>query len=73
MTGDRYSPWARRRDDFLAQWHLLGEPRQNVRGLVLTAYGTNLGDDWSKLEQDEDQSVVGNRCAACQGIALSWL
>ncbi len=25
------------------------------------------------LERDEDESVVGNRCAACQGIALRWV
>lgn len=65
--------WARQRDNFAAQWHLLGEPRQNVRGLIVTACGTSLGDDWSKLEGDDDETVVGNRCAACQGIALRWV
>ncbi len=63
------STWARRRDDLFAQWHLLGEPRQNVRGLVVTACGTSLGDDWSKLERIEDESVVGNRCPSCAGEA----
>ncbi len=62
--------WARQRGDVLAEWHLLGDPRQTNAGLVIAACGTNLGDDWSKLERVEDESVVGNRCAVCQGIAL---
>ncbi len=64
--------WARTRGDLLAEWHLLGEPRQNIRGIVVAACGLSLGDDWTKLERMEGESVVGNRCAACQGIALRW-
>lgn len=64
--------WARQRDEVLAEWHLLGEPRQNSRGLVVAACGLSLGDDWSKLERDDDETIVGGRCAACQGVASRW-
>ncbi len=67
------SQWARRRGDLLAEWHLLGDPRQTNAGRVIAACGTNLGDDWSKLERDDDETIVGNRCAACQGISLRWV
>jgi hypothetical protein len=56
--------WARRKGDFLAQWHLLGEPRRNSRGIVVAACGSSLGDG-SDLERDDDESTVGNRCPAC--------
>jgi hypothetical protein len=55
---------ARQRETLLADWHLLGEPRQTVRGLIVAACGQSLGEDWTKLERIEDESVVGNRCAA---------
>ena len=64
--------WARQRGDFLAEWHLLGEPRQTLAGLIVAACGLSLGEDWSNLERDDDETIVGNRCAACQGIVLRF-
>jgi hypothetical protein len=65
--------WARQRGDFIAEWHLLGEPRQTGAGVIVAACGLSLGEEWSRLERIEDECVVGNRCAACQGIALRWV
>jgi hypothetical protein len=41
------------------------------RGILTAACGENLGDEESMLERVEDESVVGNRCPACHGIALA--
>ena len=62
--------WARRRDRFLDYWHLptLERPKGPQRGVV-AACGENLGE--SELEWNRDESVIGNRCASCQGMALS--
>lgn len=60
--------WARRRRLF-AEWHLLAVGRPAGRSVgVLAACGENLGE--SDPERVDDESVVGNRCAACQGLAL---
>jgi hypothetical protein len=48
----------------------LGDPEQNTRGGVVAACGTSLGDDWDKLERMDYESAAGNRCVACQGVAL---
>jgi hypothetical protein len=65
--------WARRYGQLFAQWHLLGAATTGAvnRGILTAACGENLGDDEAMLERVEDTSVVGNRCAACQGIALT--
>ena len=50
-------------------WHLptLDPPKGPQRGVV-TACGENLGE--SELDWDRDETVIGNRCPACQGVAL---
>ena len=65
--------WARRHGQVFAQWHLLGAPSTGAvnRGLLTAACGENLGDEERAIERVEDESVVGNRCPACQGIALA--
>ena len=63
--------WVRRRGDALGDWHMLPAGAKSPRGVVLAACGTSLGDDEGKLE-DHDGSLVGGRCAACQGIVLRW-
>lgn len=67
--------WARRHGQVFAQWHLLGAASAGAvnRGLLMAACGENLGDEESMLERVEDESVVGNRCPACQGIALGLI
>lgn len=64
--------WARRYGQLFAQWHLLGAPSTGAvnRGYFTAACGETLGDEERAIEQVEDESVVGSRCAACQGIAL---
>jgi hypothetical protein len=37
----------------------------------MAACGENLGDEERMLEPVEDESVIGNRCPACQAIALA--
>ena len=60
--------WARRHDLY-AEWHLLAVGRPAGRSVgVLAACGENLGE--SELEQIDNESAVGNRCAACQGAGL---
>ncbi len=49
---------------------MLGEPRQNARGVVVAGCGLSLGDDEAHLELDPDETTIGHRCAACQGMAL---
>ncbi len=67
------APWARRHGQLFAQWQLLGAPSTGAvnRGILTAAGGENLGDEESMLERVEDDSVIGNRCPACQGIALA--
>jgi hypothetical protein len=65
--------WARRHGQLFAQWHLMGAASTGAvnRGILTAACGENLGDEEAMLERVEDESVVGNRCPACQGIALA--
>ena len=65
--------WARRYGQLFAEWHLLADQQQVGavnRGLFIAACGENLGDEEGMLERMEDEAVIGNRCAACKGIAL---
>ena len=65
--------WARRYGQLSVQWHLLAKESQVGavnRGLFVAACGENLGDEEGMLERMDDESVIGNRCPACQGIAL---
>jgi hypothetical protein len=64
--------WLRPREEVLAdQWHLVAvrelEEAGAERGFILAACGLNLGSD---LEEVDGDSIVGNRCPVCQGIAL---
>jgi hypothetical protein len=56
-----------------AEWHLLGAASTGAvnMGQLIAACGENLGDEETMLERVEDKSVIGNRCHACQAIALS--
>lgn len=67
--------WARRHGQWFALWHLLGAASTGAinKGFLTAACGENLGDEERAVERVEDESVVGNRCAACQAIALSDL
>jgi hypothetical protein len=69
----RMAQWARRHGQLFAEWHLLGAASRGAvnRGQLVAACGENLGDEESMLERVDDESVIGNRCPACQGIALS--
>jgi hypothetical protein len=67
------SQWARERYNFAAEWHLLGRPCQMGAGVIVAACGLSLGEDPSKLDRIEDESVIGNRCAACQGSCSAWV
>jgi len=61
--------WARRRDKPLDLWHLptYDKPKPPQRG-VMAACEENLGE--SELEWDHEP-VIGDRCPACQGIAIA--
>ncbi len=65
--------WGRRHGQLFAEWHLLGDASTGAinRGQLVAACGENLGDQESMVERVDDESVVGNRCSACQDIALS--
>jgi hypothetical protein len=65
--------WARRYGQVFAQWHVLGAAASGAvnRGQLIAECGENLGDEEGMLERVDEESVIGNRCAACQGIALS--
>jgi hypothetical protein len=42
--------WARQRGDFLAEWHLLGEPRQTGAGTVGGWSTATLEDTTERIE-----------------------
>jgi hypothetical protein len=65
--------WVRQRGDALAQWHLLPQRWQTPRGMVLARCGLSLGTDPAELERDDQETSIGNRCVACQGIVLRWV
>ena len=64
--------WARRHGQLFAEWHLLGQASTGAinRGQFVAECGENLGDDEAMLERVDDESVIGNRCAACQDVVL---
>lgn len=61
--------WVRRRGEAIAEWHTIPPGAKSPRGVVLAACGTSLGDDADNLEH-HDETLLGGRCAACQGIVL---
>jgi hypothetical protein len=66
--------WARRHGQLFAQWHLLElAPQAGAinRGMFVAACGESLGDEEFMLERGEVEPAVGDRCSACQGIALA--
>ena len=69
------NPWARRYGQLFAQWHLLGAASTGAinRGNLTAACGENLGDEEAMLERVDDDAMVGDRCPACQAIALDEL
>ncbi len=66
-------PWARRYGQLFAQWHLLGAPSTGAinRGILTAACGENLGDDEAMLERVGNDSIVDDRCPACEAIGLA--
>ena len=68
FDGDAMGPTEGRRT---GDWHMLPAGAKSPRGVVLAACGTSLGDDEAKLEA-HDGSLLGDRCAVCQGIVLRW-
>jgi len=67
------SLWARRHGQVFAEWHVLGGASSGAvnEGQLVAACGENLGDEEAMIERVEGESVIGNRCHACQAIALS--
>jgi hypothetical protein len=66
--------WARRHGQLFAEWHLLElAPQAGAvnQGIFVAACGESLGDEEFMLERINEASAVGNRCSACQGIALA--
>jgi hypothetical protein len=66
--------WARRHGQLFATWHLLGPASAGAvnRGILTAECGENLGDEERMLERVDEESVIGSRCSAWQGVALAF-
>lgn len=62
--------WVRKWGDDFGEWHLLGEPPLWAvdRGVFVGACGQPLGDTGNRLQRVEEATVIGGRCAACDGV-----
>jgi hypothetical protein len=67
--------WVRQPGSPLQPWHLVRPPEPGSdapsRGLVLAACGLPLGLVDAELEHGDGAVVGGDRCSACQGLALA--